>query len=202
MINDVCNGCFMKIPVGIAHNVRNASMCVNCPTCGRFLYDDYQPPRQGDDNAHYKGIARFSSIELMLADIKSADHAGAIAEMAKLTSDAGFVEDEKEFLDALLRREAVSSTAVGSGVAFPHARGVHAGGLTLAVGLSKKGVDFGNGERPKALFVSAVPTPASMFYMEMVSKIARYFADTARLDKFLECSSPEEMWKIIVKIGR
>jgi mannitol/fructose-specific phosphotransferase system IIA component (Ntr-type) len=202
MINDVCHGCFMKIPVAIAHNVRNTTQCVNCPNCDRFLYEDYQIPRKDDDNAHYKGIARFSSVELMLPKLNSTGHADAIAEMAELTFKAGFVEEEKEFRDALLRREAVSSTAVGSGLAFPHARGVHAGGLTLAIGLSENGLDFGNGEKPKIVFASAVPAPASMFYMEMVSKIARYFAESERSEKLLACSTSEEMWKIIVKIGR
>ena len=202
MINDVCHGCFMKIPVAVGHNVRNNTQCVNCPSCDRFLYEDYHIQRD-NDNAHYKGIARFSSVVLMIPEIEASDHADAIAEMAELTYKAGFVEDEKEFVDALMRREAMASTAVGYGLAFPHARGVHAGGLTLTVGVSKKGVDFGDGGgHTNIVFMSAVPTPASMFYMEMVSKLARHFGDPTRAERLTACSSPEEMWKVIVKIGR
>ncbi len=202
MIDNVCNGCFMRLPVAVGHNVRNTTQCVTCPTCDRFLYEDYQMRRE-NDNAHYKGIARFSSLALMIPDLKSTGHAEATAEMVSATYAAGFVEDEKEFKDALMRREAMASTAVGCALAFPHARGVHAGGLTLAVGISQKGVDFGDGGDPVNLvFMSAVPAQASMFYMEMVSKLARYFGDETRSQRLLSCSSPEEMWKIIVKIGR
>ncbi|NOY75642.1 MAG: PTS transporter subunit EIIA [Kiritimatiellaeota bacterium] len=203
MINDTCMGCFMKLPVAEAIAVKNPHQWSVCPSCNRFLYADDKPLSRPDDSvAHYKGVAKFSSLDLMTRDLKSETHAGVLEEMARLAGEEEFVEDGAEFAKALLHREALCSTAVGLGIAFPHARGVKACGLTLAVGMSKSGVDFGDGETVNLLFVSAVPTQASMFYMDMVSKLARYFGKQENIDKLLECETADEMWKIMVKIGR
>jgi mannitol/fructose-specific phosphotransferase system IIA component (Ntr-type) len=200
MLNEVCTGCFMKLPVGVANNVKNTSKCINCPSCHRYLYEDFQTKRPGD-NFHYKGIARFSSIDLMFPKITATNHADAITEIAKMTVDAGFVENGDDFAEALLQREAMASTAVGSGIAFPHARGIRSCGMTLAVGISEKGIDFGDGERVNLICLSAVPTQTSMFYMELVSKIARYFGKPESAPKMLECKTAEEMWKIFIDIN-
>ena len=203
MINDSCTGCFMKIPVADAIAVKNPHQWSVCPNCNRFLYADDKPMSRPDKSvAHYKGVAKFSSLDLMMPDLKSSTHAEVLEEMATLAGECGFVEDAAEFSKALLHREALCSTAVGSELAFPHARGIKACGLTLAVGLSKTGIDFGDGEVVKLVFASAVPTQASMFYMDMVSKLAKYFGKPENAAKMLECETAEDMWKIMVKIGR
>ena len=65
MINNTCMGCFIKLPVGIAKTVMSDSQTVSCPNCGRFLYYDDAQMERPDDALHYKGIARFSSPNLM-----------------------------------------------------------------------------------------------------------------------------------------
>lgn len=202
MLNDCCTGCFIKLPVGIASNIKNPNECIFCPNCHRYLYHDEKPTARPDNNMHYKGIARFSSINLMFPVLKSTTHADAIEEVGQLVGKTGFIKSSKEFTTALLKREALCSTAVGSGIAFPHARGVQACGLTLAVAIAPEGIDFGDDELVKLLFVSAVPTQASVFYMELVSKIARYFSKEENIQKVLACKTQEEMWKIMVTIGK
>jgi len=201
MIDDSCTGCFMKLPIGVANNVKNSKNCINCPSCHRFLYEDFQTDRP-DNNFHYKGVARFSSIDLMFPQLQSTTHAEVLQEVATLTAEKEFVENGDNFAKELLNREALASTAVGSGIAFPHARGIRACGITLAVAISKDGIDFGDGEKVHLLFVSAVPTQTSMFYMELISKIARYFGKAGNVQKMVECTTPEEMWKIFIKIGK
>jgi len=202
MLNDGCTGCFIKLPVGIANNVKNPNEYIFCPNCHRYLYHDEKPFDRPDNNFHYKGIARFSSLNLMFPSLESKTHAEAIEEVGKLMCDTGFVKCGDEFSKALLKREALCSTAVGSGIAFPHARGIRACGLTLAVAIIPEGIDFGDGEIVKILFVSGVPTQTSVFYMELVSKIARYFSKEENVEKVLSCKTAEEMWKIIVTIGK
>jgi mannitol/fructose-specific phosphotransferase system IIA component (Ntr-type) len=202
MLNDCCTGCFIKLPVGIANNIKNPNECVFCPNCHRYLYHDEKPIARPDNNMHYKGIARFSSVNLMFPSLKSKTHADAIEEIGLLMSKTGFVKCGNELSTALLKREALCSTAVGSGIAFPHARGVQACGLTLAIAIVPEGIDFGDGETVKLLFVSAVPIQTSVFYMELVSKIARYFSKEENINKLLACKTAEEMWKIVVTIGK
>ena len=201
MINDACTGCFMKLPVGIASNVKNTGICVSCSNCHRFLYEDFQTSRP-QDNFHYKGVARFSALELMIPDLQADSHEGALQEIAIQCGKVGFVENSEDFTTAVLNREALSSTAVGSGIAFPHARGIRACGLTLAVGMSKDGIDFGSGEKVNLILMSAVPLQTSMFYLELVSKLARYYGRQNNISKMLDCTTSEDMWKLFVKIGK
>ena len=201
MINDACTGCYMKLPVGIASNVKNTNLCISCSNCHRFLFEDFLTDRP-QDNFHYKGVARFSAIELMIPELKATTYVDALKEMAAECGKAGFVENTEHFIEAVLEREALSSTAVGSGLAFPHARGVRACGLTLAVGMSKEGIDFCADEKVNLICMSAVPLQTSMFYLELVSKLARYYARKNNISKMLAATTPEEMWKLFVKIGK
>lgn len=202
MVNDSCTGCFIKLPVGLASNIKNPNEYVFCPNCHRYLYDDEKPSIRPENNLHYKGIARFSSVNLMFPSLESKTHAEAIEEIGIQMCKTGFVKCGDEFSKALIKREALCSTAVGSGIAFPHARGVSACGLTLAVGIIPEGIDFGDGEIVKIIFASAVPIQTSVFYMELVSKTVRYFSKEENIDKLLKCKTPEEMWKVIVPIGK
>ena len=202
MLNDGCTGCFIKLPVGLASNVKNPNECVFCPNCHRYLFDDEKPIKRPENNFHYKGIARFSSVNLMFPSLESKTHAEAVEEIGDQMCNTGFIKCGKEFTQGLLEREALCSTAVGSSIAFPHARGIQACGLTLAVAIAPEGIDFGDDEIVRILFVSAVPIQTSVFYMELVSKIARYFSKEENIEKLLKCKTAEEMWKIIVTIGK
>lgn len=202
MLNGTCSGCFMRLPIGIAGKVKNDSQWVSCPTCNRFLYQDYLLEHPSDNHLRYKGVARFSSLDLMFPNIQAKQKHEAITEIARKTTAAGFVEDEEVFIASLLEREEVVSTAVGSGLAFPHARGMRACGLTLAIGTSPTGIDFGEGETVHLMLVSAVPLQTSMFYIELVSKLARYFSKPENVQRLLECDHAEDMWKLFVKIGK
>jgi mannitol/fructose-specific phosphotransferase system IIA component (Ntr-type) len=204
MINSVCTGCSMKLPIGIANNILSSQNCVACPNCGRYLFCDEQlPNRPGAELKQYKGIVRFSSPDLMFPNIKAKTKEDVIKFLAKKTFEAGFVENADQFTDALLKRESIVSTAVGAGISFPHARGVKACGLTLAVGtvanpIKEDGFDDGL----RIFFMSAVPLCSSVFYLELISKLANYFAKNNAREKLLNAGTPNELWKIMALIGR
>lgn len=202
MINNTCNGCFMLLPVGVANKVRSDSQIVNCPNCNRFLYFDDSQIERPSGELHYKGVARFSSPELMFPKIKAKSKEDAIKKIAMKSAEVGFVEDGREFANALIQRESLFSTAVESGIAFPHARGVKACGLTLSVGTLEKGIDIGEEKPLQLLFVSAVPRQTSIFYLELVSKLAQYFGKPENIEKTVSCSTADEIWKILVQVGK
>lgn len=201
MMRETCTGCFMKLPKADALEVMKGNSTYNCPNCGRFLYFE-EPAEMSGDYAKCTGIARFSAPELMMPNLKVKDKNDAIKTVAKNTAKAGFVNDEKEFVNALLEREELFSTAMGMGIAIPHARGSFAPGLTFATATIPDGVDFGDGEMVSLMFVFAVPTQVNMFYLEVVSKLAKYFEKEENLQKTVECPDAAEMWKILVRIGR
>jgi mannitol/fructose-specific phosphotransferase system IIA component (Ntr-type) len=98
-------------------------------------------------------------------------------------------------------REAILSTAMGDGLAFPHVRGVEGGALTLAMGVSRQGIDW-DGETVNIVFLSAIPVAVSAFYLRMMSGIAQAFQKPANREAVLAAETSETMWKALVKATR
>jgi mannitol/fructose-specific phosphotransferase system IIA component (Ntr-type) len=118
--------------------------------------------------------------------------------------EEGFVKDAAKLVEEALRREAIISTAVDAGLAFPHVRGVEGGGLTLALGLSRKGVKFsGSGRKlTRIIFFVVIPTAASAFYLKLLSGLTQTFQDEAARDRLFETDTPEKLWKELVKLTK
>lgn len=113
----------------------------------------------------------------------------------------GFVEDGEHLLDLALQREAIVSTAVDSGIAFPHVRGVEGGGMTMLVGIHKKGVKFGGPGRTRTriFFFMVIPTATSAFYLKLVSGLARIFREKEPREALLAAQTEEKLWKVLIK---
>src|SRR5206468_2839285 len=121
------------------------------PHCGRFLFFPETVARRPkrplgsgrEERPPAVGIARFSSSELMVPKLAGNTREEIIGELTKTLADRSFVEDAATVTELALRREAIVSTAVERGLAFPHVRDVEGGGLTFALGLKEKGIEFG-----------------------------------------------------------
>jgi len=81
------------------------------------------------------------------------------------------VDKADKLIEAALRREAILSTAVDHGLAFPHVRNVEGGGLTLAMGITAKPIQWTMDGEPatRMVFFMAIPTAASAFYLKLLS---------------------------------
>lgn len=204
-----CSACGMKLPVSQYHAVRAADALYRCSSCARFLYDPEAPPRRVGarkprGEPPQVGIARFSSPRLMVPQLASAERDGALLELCQLLQAEGFVDNGEKLLEEALRRETIMSTAVDHGLAFPHVRGVEGGGLTLAMGLSRKGIKFGGPARAltRVVFLIVIPSAASAFYLKLLSGLTQTFREEDAREALFKASTPEELWKALVKTTR
>ena len=90
------------------------------------------------------------------------------------------------------------------GLAFPHVRGVEGGGLTMALGISHKGIRANPSERTLThiVFFIVIPTAASVFYLRLLAGIVQTFSKKNEREKLLEAKTPEELWAALVKATR
>lgn len=203
--NGVCSACGMSLPVSLVHAVHAADRLHHCPSCARMLYyPEASPRRIGRRRRRSEppkvGIERFSSPELMVPQLVSTERDDVLAELCSKMEAEGFVDNGQKLLEEALKREAICSTAVECGLAFPHVRGVEGGGLTLALGLSKKGVKFGAGKSlTRIVFFVVIPTAASAFFLKLLSGLAQTFQKEEARDKLFEADTPEKLWKALVK---
>jgi mannitol/fructose-specific phosphotransferase system IIA component (Ntr-type) len=207
--NGVCTACGMSLPVSLVHEVHAANALYSCPACARMLYYPEAPTRNIGKRKRRSetpkvGIERFSSPELMICDLKSSERDDVLAELCTKMEAEGFVDNASKLLEESLKREAIISTAVDHGLAFPHVRGVEGGGLTLALGLSRKGVKFSPGSRSltRIIFFMVIPTAASAFYLKLLSGLTQTFQKNEVREKLFEVGTPEQLWKTLVKVTK
>ncbi len=203
--NGVCSACGMVLPVSLVHDVHAAAQLYPCPNCARILYYPEtairrvaQQRKRGE--LPKVGIERYSAAELMIPELAGRDRDEVLAELCAKLEAEGFVENAQRLADEALKREAIASTAIGSGLAFPHVRGVEGGGLTLALGVSSKGVKYaGSRGLVHAVFFMVIPTAASAFYLKLPSWLVQTFQEKDAREKLMGHDTPEKLWKALIK---
>jgi mannitol/fructose-specific phosphotransferase system IIA component (Ntr-type) len=126
-------------------------------------------------------------------DLQAVGSEAAILETAALADSHPDMADFARFHAELLEREKLSSTASGSGVAFPHARTDAVRNIVLAVGRSKAGIPFGpDGVPVHFVVVIGVPKPMVREYLGIAGRLARLFRDAGKRARLLETESEEE----------
>ncbi len=204
--SDTCAGCGMGLTRSLVNAVHKAEQLHRCLNCTRFLYYPEQLIERERTSRVYGearkvGISRFTSPELMVVSLKGTTPEEVLGEICTRMADEGFVADGEHLLDLALQREAIVSTAVDSGIAFPHVRGVEGGGMTMLVGIHKKGVKFGGPGRTltRVFFFMAIPTATSAFYLKLVSGLACIFREKEAREALLSAQTEEELWKVLIK---
>ena len=209
MVNGCCAVCGMHLPISQVQQVRLAKTIQTCSSCGRMLFneDDDAPRSVAEQPARGEprktGINRFSAEELVIADLKSTTTAEAVRELADAMAAGGFVSNPAALVVAAIERESILPTAVGEGLAFPHVRGVEGGGLTLALGISRAGLDWDNsGEKVHFVFFSVIPTAVSVFYLRLMAGLTEAFSKKENRDLLMAAKTNTELWKAFMKATR
>ena len=206
MSNGCCAACGMQVPIAQGQQVKLGQHLVTCSSCGRILFaDDDDAARnvaeKGDRDEQKTGIARFSDENLMIVDLGDCSREEAIAKLANAMEQGRFISNADSLVTAAMDREAVLSTAMGEGLAFPHVREVEGGSLTLAMGVSRKGIDWA-GTKVNIVFLSAIPVAVSAFYLRMMSALSQAFNKPANREAAFAAQDQAALWKVIVKATR
>ena len=112
--------------------------------------------------------------------------------LVAITLDAGVVTNETAFREAVYEREAIMSTGIGAGVAIPHVRIPEVTKPTLAVGISRDGIDFQTlDDAPVHIVVLfAMPFGAHREYLVLLSQVMSSLKTPGFREALLGCESP------------
>jgi len=146
-------------------------------------------------------IMDFLSKDAIITDIKSTKKTDVINELVSALINAGEVEKRNtaKIIEALMGREALGSTAIGQGVAIPHAKSDSITKLVAAFGLSKKGVDFDSldGEPAYIFFLLLAPQDSAGPHLKALARISRLLKDKYFRDSLRACEDDKAIIKII-----
>jgi len=114
--------------------------------------------------------------EGVVLELEGTDRDAVLQELIDALESAGKVTAEirDDLLLHLLKREAVASTALGNGVAIPHAKVRFVSDFCGAVGISKEGVDFGASDKElvTVVFLFLSPEHAISGHLQLMAHIA------------------------------
>lgn len=146
-------------------------------------------------------ITDFLSKKAIVKDIKSAKKEDVIRELVEALIEAGDIEkrDRNKIVELLISREALGSTAIGQGVAIPHAKADSVKKMVAAFGLSQKGLDFDSldGEPVYIFFLLLAPQDSAGPHLKALAKIARLLRDKYFRDSLKACKDEKSIIKII-----
>jgi len=146
-------------------------------------------------------IMDFLSEGAMTSDIKSSKKEEVIKELVDLLINANEVDkrNRNKIIDALLARESLGSTAIGQGVAIPHAKSDCVTKLVAAFGLSKKGVDFDSldGEPAYIFFLLLAPQDSAGPHLKALARISRLLKDKYFRDSLRACQDNTSIVKVV-----
>lgn len=125
----------------------------------------------------------------LLLDLKGRRRADALPELVDALAAAGAIESPREVLRILLDREILGTTAIGKGVAIPHARSLAVIRPLLAFGRSLPGVawDAPDGADVHLVFLLLAPdNPRGRKpYLDQLARIVRVAARAENHPRFL-----------------
>jgi len=89
-------------------------------------------------------IMDFLCKDAIIVDLKSTKKEDVIKELIDALIQAGQLKKihRDSLIEAVLAREKLGSTAIGQGVAIPHAKSEYVEKLIASLGISSKGIDF------------------------------------------------------------
>ena len=120
--------------------------------------------------------------------------------MSEVLAKAPQVKNSAELLDAILKREALMSTAVGRGIAIPHVRLSSVTDLVMAVGISKRDIlDFDalDGNPVRLVFMIAAANNQHDYYLQTISHFSAKLRNEELKSSLLNSTDPAEVYALL-----
>lgn len=149
-------------------------------------------------------IVDLLSKESILLNGSPTDKADAINMLVNLQVKGGKIADREKYKEGILAREEMGSTAVGEGIAIPHAKSIAVLQPSLAAMTVPNGVDYEalDDEPSNLLFMIAAPNDGGDVHLEVLSRLMTILMDEDFRERLLSATSKDEFLKIIDDMER
>lgn len=113
-----------------------------------------------------------------------------------------YITDKKELKDAVLKREAEATTAIGMHVAIPHAKSSAVKQPVVAVMNNKHGIDWESldGTLPNIVFLIAVPNDSSDTHLKLLQRLSRTLMDDNIRKQLIEATQTQQIYDLLKEI--
>ncbi|MEJ7597328.1 MAG: PTS sugar transporter subunit IIA [Kofleriaceae bacterium] len=127
---------------------------------------------------------------------------GVVEELAARAYTNGWLLDKPWFVDAVVERESLSSTAMDGGVAFLHTRAKDKGKINrpfIIVGRSWEGIMFGAPDGKPTYLFFLLGLKYDKLHLPILGRLARSLRNQATIAKLRALSSPDQLRAVLLK---
>lgn len=144
-------------------------------------------------------LRKFIQKECISLELQSKNKADVIDELIGILDKAGKLNDREIFKKEILKREAQSSTGLEEGIAIPHAKTAAVKVPSIAIGISKEGLDYESldGEVSRLFFMIAAAEGAEDTHIELLSKLSTILLEDEVREALLHAKSKEEVIQML-----
>ncbi|WP_207871865.1 PTS system, fructose-specific IIA component [Enterococcus sp. DIV2402] len=128
----------------------------------------------------------------IILDLKGGNQEEVIDELIERLRENNFISDPLIFKEAIYKRENEISTAIGDGIAIPHAQSKVVKNPTIIIGRTLAGINYG-GEHVNLIFLIAAPENASEDHLTLLSKLSIFLIDESFRAKLLIARKQEDI---------
>ena len=134
-----------------------------------------------------------------VVDLAASTKEEALAEICRAAATSPAVRDAAALAAAVREREAVMSTGIGLGIAVPHAKIPSVGEFVLALGRSRKGIDFQalDGRPVHLVVLIAGPEERQAGYLKILAGVTLRLKREEVRRALMEAAGAEEMIRIL-----
>ncbi|HOD11641.1 MAG TPA: PTS sugar transporter subunit IIA [Candidatus Omnitrophota bacterium] len=146
-------------------------------------------------------LSDFLCKKAIAVDLKGTTKKDVVQELIGLLVEGEVVDkkDKNKIFDVIMAREELGSTAIGQGVAIPHAKFEGVDKLIASLGISKNGVDFDSldGEPAHVFFLLVAPMDSAGPHLKALARISRLLKDKFFRDSLRAAENTKAVLKLI-----
>jgi PTS system nitrogen regulatory IIA component len=150
-------------------------------------------------------LAAMLDERLVTLDLEGSTKTEVLSQLAQLLVDSRYLQRADSFLQRLLERENLMTTALGDGVAFPHPREPQ-GDLfdrpKLVVGISPQGIEYGALDAKLVHVLFLICAPDDSTHLWIMAQLTRLFRGTNTVEQLVKAQSRGEVITLLTQWDR
>lgn len=141
--------------------------------------------------------------ELIFPQIDASDREEVLRTLSDRLAEHQVIESADELYAKLMEREQLGSTGVGAGVAIPHCKLGELSRVVLAIGITRRGVEFSavDTEPVRLFFLVVSPTDAPAVHLQVLAAISRWLKQDSHASRVLELRDPQAIYRLLEEGG-
>lgn len=146
-------------------------------------------------------ISKLLSTYTISLNLKAQSKDEVIDQMVDLLDSAGKLTDKNGFKEEILKRESLSTTGIGEGIAIPHGKTKFVKEASLALGIYKTGAPYESldDEDVNIVFMIAAEENANEEHLETLSRLSVLLMNEDFKNRLLKAATPDEVMSLLDK---